>query len=468
MTARRRLMINWIFTVLAAFAPSGTRYIWRMGLIDGQPVEPGTVSLFGMQIVAVAFAAAVFVSVGRADIVRMARRPSGWLSALLAGLGLLSVLQWPDKTAGLVSAGFLVISVAVFWAIVLFRPDPHQTLVSFVGGAVFQVAIGGWQFLTQYAPAFKWLGMAPHSASELGTFVVETGAGRWLRAYGALAHPNIYGLYVAIGLLACVGLAAYYGVPSPHKPALARLREPGHGRHLRYYAFLPVITAGLVFALSRSAFLAAVVGLVWLAVSASSRRAALTFKPVITPSVIIIAVSFAAMSWIFAEPLLTRAGAVGRLEVQSISERVSLYDDAAALEARHPILGVGIGRMPLAARQEINDGRGWWLYDYVHSVPDLIRVEIGWPGFICWLVFIFLTLSLMMRRLSRLPAAPGDREGRGASSGVTVYGACFAALLISSLLDHFLWSSWFGQLLFWMIAGLLYAAYHNIAEKQLE
>ncbi len=468
MTARRRKIINWIFTFLAAFAPSGTRYIWRMGLLDGHPVEPGTISLFGMQIVAVAFAAAVFASVGRQAIARFARRPAGWLSAAVAAFALLSVVNWEDPLAGLISASFVVTGAAVFWAIVLFRPDPHQTLVSFVGGAVFQVAIGGWQFLTQNAPAFKWLGMAPHLASEFGSFVIETDTGRWLRAYGALAHPNVYGLYVAVGLLACVGLAAYYGVPLSSKHFTERLHEPGHGRHLRYYGFLPVITAGLVFALSRSAFLATVVGLVWLAVSASSRNAALTFKPVITPSIIIIAVSFAAMSWVFAEPLLTRATAGGRLELQSIVERFSLYGDAKDLFLRHPHLGVGIGRMPLAAFKEVPDGRGWWLYDYVHNVPELVAVETGLGGFISWLAFVGLTLALMFQRLSSLPAAPPGRDGRGPSSGVTVYGACFAAMLVVSMFDHFLWSSWFGQLLFWMIAGLLHAAYLNISENHQE
>lgn len=437
---KRRNLISLVFTALVAFAPSGTRYILYTGKILGHPVEPGTVSVFGMQLVAMAFAALVFFTYGWKGLMAAFKSRASICAALVAVFALLSSFQADDALAGLTAALSVATGIAVYFGIVMFRPDPHEVLTSFVGGAVFQVLLGGYQFFTQNAFASKWLGMATHSADQLGAFVVETDAGRWLRAYGSLSHPNVFGLYVGIGLLMCIGLAAFRG----------------HGKHLVYYALMPVITAGLLFSFSRSALLAVAAGFVWMTVSAFGSEAAPTFRRIIVPAFIIIAVTFSVLGYLYAEPLRTRAEAAGRLETQSIRQRGSQFEDAISLFSRHPFTGVGVGQMPLALARESATERDWWLYDYVHDVPLLIAVETGILGLVPWLGFVWFTLDVVRRRLYRKTAV---------STGVTVYGACFIALLAAAMFDHFIWTSWFGQMLFWSVAGLLRAAFLNLEKK---
>ncbi|HTM69032.1 MAG TPA: O-antigen ligase family protein [Candidatus Binatia bacterium] len=436
-----REITSLVFTVLVAFAPSGTRWILKTGSIAGHPVEPGTVSVFGMQLVAIAFAALVFGAYGWKGVTDAVRRPAGMFAACVALAAMLSSFQAQDALAGLTSASFAVTAVAVFLAIQMFRPDPREVLTGFVGGAVFQVALGGYQFFTQSAFASKWLGMATHSADQLGAFVVETGSGRWLRAYGSLSHPNIFGLYVGIGLLMCIALAAYRG----------------HGRHTRFYALMPLIAAGLLFSFSRSAILGVAAGFLWMVVSAYGSVAAPEYRRVLVPSFIIIAVTAAALALFYGDPLLTRATANGRLEAQSIGDRGNQYTDAMSLLADHLFTGVGIGQMPLALARESANARNWWQYDYVHNVPVLVAVETGILGLIAWLGFVGATLLVVRDRLMHKSAV---------SSGVTVYAAAFLAMLVASLFDHFLWSSWFGQLLFWCVAGLLHAAYLDLKKAR--
>ena len=55
-----------------------------------------------------------------------------------------------------------------------------------------------WQFLSQGVLASKWLGLAAHLASDQGSFVVEFGGERWLRAYGSFGSPNSLGIYLAV------------------------------------------------------------------------------------------------------------------------------------------------------------------------------------------------------------------------------------------------------------------------------
>lgn len=437
---KRRYIISLLFTALCAFAPSGTRYIWRTGLIAGHPVEPGTVSIFGMQIVAALFAGMVFWTYGRRSFMEVIRLPYGLAAAFIAGIAVLAAWNADDFTAGFVASLSVVLGVAVFFAILINRPDPHEVLSSFVGGAIFQTALGGYQFFTQNAFASKWLGMALHSADQLGAFVVETDGGRWLRAYGSLSHPNVFGLYVGLGLLTCIGLAAFRG----------------HGRHTHLYAMMPIITAGLLFSFSRSAILAVAVGFLWMVISAYGSDAAPTFKNILVPSFIIILVTFSVLAYFYADPLQTRASAQGRLEGRSISQRELLFSDATELFVRHPLTGVGTGQMPIAVAKDVDPGRDWWDYDYVHNVPALVAVETGIGGLVAWLAFVVYTLAVIWRRLKHKVAA---------STGVTVYAAAFIAILFASMLDHFLWSSWFGQLLFWTVAGLLHASFLSLGKK---
>lgn len=429
-----------LFAFLVMFAPSGTRWIYRTGEILGHPVEPGTVSVFGIQLLALAFIFSVFRMYGWKGLADVVQRPAGAFAAALVLVALLSSFQADDALSGLTHAGFLGIGAAVFLAIQLLKPDPHEVLLSFVGGAIFQFIFGAYQFITQSSFASKWLGMALHSADQLGVAVVETETGRWLRAYGTFSHPNVFGLYVGIGLLMCIGLAAFRG----------------HGRHAKFYAFMPLIAAALLFSFSRGAMLAVAAGFIWMVVSAFGTTAAPHFRRVILPSFIIIATTFACLGYLYSEPLRVRTLAEGRLEVQSLTERDDLFGDALGLFSRHVLWGVGMGQMPIALARETATQRDWWRYDYVHNVPMLVATETGLIGLVVWLGFSFSLLHVMWRRLS---------HKTGEATGVTVYAAAFIALVVASMFDHFLWSSWFGQLLFWIVAGILHEAYEAIGHE---
>ena len=71
-----------------------------------------------------------------------------------------------------------------------------------MAGAFLQACLGIYQFFTQSSFACKWLGMASHNAQDLGVSVIETLSGeRWLRAYGGLDHPNIFGGFLCFSIL---------------------------------------------------------------------------------------------------------------------------------------------------------------------------------------------------------------------------------------------------------------------------
>ena len=457
-------LISLAFFVLVAFAPSGTRYIWRMGNLAGHDIEPGTISLFVMQLVALAFVALVFLTRERKDWRDLVSRPETAAAMVMAAICVGSAFVSDDVGASLVAAFSSLLAVAVFLSILMYRPDPHENLVLFAGAALFQVAFGLWQFFSQSVIASKWLGMASHTGSDLGAFVIETASGRWLRSYGMLSHPNIYGTLVALGIIACIGLAGHRSVTAkaatpaeaPGEVLPEKIANWAKMSPLRFYGLMPLLAAGLMFSFSRTAFVAGIAGVSWLALSAFATPAAPGVRRVFIPSAIIIAMTLVIIGTVYAEPLSVRATAVGRLEERSISDRFIQVSDALRLFSEHPLFGTGLGRMPFRVRAEVDSGRDWWRYDYVHDVPLLAAAETGIFGFLAWVACVAFGLRAAWHRL---------RHRTRDLTGTTAFAACFIALVVAGLFDHFLWSSWFGLLIFWIILGMLHVAAEK-AEKR--
>ena len=99
--------------------------------------------------------------------------------------------------------------IGLFWLISSVEYNRRYLVGSFLISAIIQAFLGIWQFFTQSSFASKWLGMALHDASDLGTSVIQIIGSdgfwqRWLRAYGGLDHPNILGGLLGIGVFVSI------------------------------------------------------------------------------------------------------------------------------------------------------------------------------------------------------------------------------------------------------------------------
>jgi O-antigen ligase len=82
-------------------------------------------------------------------------------------------------------------------------------LVAFLLGLIIPIALGWFQVLTGGSSESTLLGIADKDAQTLGVAVVETDDGRTLRAYGTFPHPNIFGGYLAVGVIALAWLTRF-------------------------------------------------------------------------------------------------------------------------------------------------------------------------------------------------------------------------------------------------------------------
>lgn len=428
-----------LFYALLVAAPFGTRYIWRMGEIAGTSVEWGAVSVFATQILAGAVIVLSWPLLsgrgGFRPVVRQGPVTAALSLALLTGF---SVLWAMDPYGASVAAVWAGLGALIFAAAGILKPDPRHSLIALGSGALIQSVIGIAQFLLQYAHPSKYLGMASHSAGELGVFVVETVAGRWLRAYGTFPHPNMLGIFAAVGILAALALAA-----TSHKKS-----------RLLWYAAIVPVSAAMLFSFSRSAAVGLIAGAaVMLAVYFGRKRASRAVKASFAVSAAAVLLTVFSLSVPFRELVITRAMGEGRLEVKSVEERGSQIQDALDLFYVYPIVGVGVGQMPRMLAEDDRFIREGWEYAPVHNMPLLITVELGILGILLWVSFL---LSLFLHfRLS---------VNEDASVYRTAFLGIFAAVLAAGLFDHYLWSTWTGQLIFWLSAALLWASVFRSGE----
>src|SRR3989338_8938718 len=103
---------------------------------------------------------------------------------------------------------FHLLEVLCLLVIIAERAGEGMALkIAFWAGGVGQGILAVGQFFSQTVTHIPGFGMAPQTAARLGSFVIETGTERWLRAYGAFGSPNILGGYLA--LVFVIGLLLY-------------------------------------------------------------------------------------------------------------------------------------------------------------------------------------------------------------------------------------------------------------------
>ncbi|MDD3285640.1 MAG: O-antigen ligase family protein [Patescibacteria group bacterium] len=321
---------------------------------------------------------------------------AAFVSAGFSSLPILSLYRW-----------FLILLAVIFFYSLRKLPDSWRWY--FIGAILLsllvQALIGLFQFYTQISFVSSWLGMAVHHAGDLGAAVIETADGRWLRAYGASDHPNVFG-----GLMALGALISLYLILNAHftkvRPVFLVL----------YFLFL----SALLVSFSRAALVALAVGLLlmaweWRLLRRLSRRTLLAF----------LALSFLVLSlfaWQYSDLFSARANLNNRLETMSLNERAEFNQRAWRDFRGHPFFGVGLGASTFFDySHSIDYGRpGYaWKYQPAHDYWLLVAAEGG-------LIFVgaWLFIWLMVYKKSR--------EHR-------LFGL-LAAVLFLSLFDHWLFS----------------------------
>jgi len=425
--------------LLAFLLPLGTRWIIKAG-----PTEYLTYSLYGTDILLVILLAMFFVREIASPASWQARNDKiGWFFIFgLVFTSAVSVFFALDKALALYKFGWLVLGAGLFWLVSQAAYSRVKLVGSLLVGLGFQAGLGIWQFLAQATFANKWLGLALHRASDLGTSVVETvgadGVGeRWLRAYGGLDHPNILGGMLAIGILLLIGQYIKFPISNNQFPNKFQISNFKFQNYLKviFWFLLVIFSTALFFSFSRAAWLALAVGL------AAGLLAAIIKKDLraqrnLLETILVSGLIFFILFFQFPNLVMTRLYSGERLEIKSKSERLESIKNSWPIIKNNWASGVGVGNYTLALPLQ-RPGEQPYFYQPVHNVFVLAFSEIGIIGM---LLFIFLFV--------RFPGSSPGLKARNNQAMILV------ALIVVMSLDHWLWSLHFGMLFFWLALGL--------------
>jgi hypothetical protein len=421
----KKLLHSWtarLVWIAIFLLPWQTR--WIIGVVsmsNSQNTEYGTISLYGTMIL-------VFLT-GLICWLRHHKKKTPnhvrWLMVWIAWLGLAAIWSIMPE----VSWYYLLLTIAAIVYYLIVRTVPPIVVASslVIAGCV-QSVMALWQWTVAYIYPNSWLGLAEHDPLDKGQSVIITSAGRILRAYGSLPHPNILAGFLVVSLMA---LTIWYW--------LDRRREKPLPTVL-FIAGKALMFMGLFVTFSRAGLLALVVSqVVSLGLSLWARRWKLA--QIVRSSILLLVLMVIAGNYMTQGLILTRADTSQRLEVISNTERVVSWDEATHLLGLPQLLiGVGPGAYIWAAASYF-PGRAAYDYQPTHMAYLLALVEMGLVGLWVLLVVIINCIIWPKRKTEEWIIAV----------------AWVSALATMAVFDHWLWSSYVGLVIIWISVGFITA-----------
>ncbi len=416
---------DYLILIFLFLLPWQTRWIYGEALLNGRAWEYGTLSFYGTEILL--WLIIIFTGIklfGNKEFWQQIKKPSwSWrlfvfaLGMAMIFFGLYSYAVSPVREVSVQFMSRLIGSICLMFCLIKSDLGFKKMGLAFWGGGVLQGLLAIWQFLSQSVFSSKWLGLAGHKASDIGASVIQTADERWLRAYGSFGWPNSLGIFLAV--IFVLGIL---------------LTQKFDKKYLPFFlAGQMIIIAGLIFSFSRAAWLSAIIGLVGLlAISIwqkNNQIITLILKNAIASLLVVLT-----LSALFPNLFLSRVQASGYLEQLSISERVSQYDTAGKIIADNFFMGVGPGLYTYYLAENF-DPVAYGLYQPVHNVYLLALTEFGIIWFVIFLIgLVFLIAHLYKKNILFLP--------------LIIVLFCFG------FFDHYLWTLFTGQAIFFTVFGL--------------
>lgn len=361
-------------------------------------------------------------------------RPILYSLVALVIFSFISIFFAPDKLLAFYRYFIILSGLSLFFVVRLgTRSQNYQDplldkvylIYSFLTGVFFHATLGIYQFLSQSTFACKYLGLAVHDSATLGTAVIETANGRWLRAYGGLDHPNILGGVLVIALIFAAYLLA--------KKKMLNSRQEIWSSILLFVFYFIALYA-LFFTFSRAAWLALLISyLVLLLIFIINKDKWIIgrFLALMVFSVFLVILA----AFPFQDLVSARVNVATRLEQKSINERITSISEAEDLLQNHVLTGVGVGNYSQALNLRDENKKAAWNYQPVHNSFLLILAENGLFAFLSFLVFMFFLIRSKQKEMFMFPI--------------------LAAFFVLMMFDHWLISLPFGILFLSLLLGLI-------------
>ncbi len=287
----------------------------------------------------------------------------------------------------------------------------------FLVSGFLQAVIGLAQYLNQKSLGLWFFRESPLSPEIAGVAEIVVGKITLIRAYGSLPHPNLLAVFLFLAIFFfyflwlkkkklfikdCLGLTVFGFLLIAFWLTFSRLT-----------IIIFILTSLLFFS--------------WTYLKKPSLRRRVL-------GLLTIFIVFCSLFTILLWPEISTRFSIS-LNEQAIGLRAFYNQTALSIIGDQPWLGIGLGNFVWQIRETLHLLAGW-LHQPAHNLYLLIASELGLIGLVVFLIFIF-----------RLLKEVKSRE----------YFGWFIVLsfLLIGLFDHFFWTLQQGQLIFWLVLGLV-------------
>lgn len=292
-------------------------------------------------------------------------------------------------------------------------------------GAALQVLIGLGQYFSQSDLGLQFLGESHLSSGDLNVAKVNLGGERIIRAYGTFGHANIFGGFLVVCLCLVV----------------QKLR--GENWHKMWY-WLIAFMVGILLSFSRGAWLAM---LAFSLAMIAMRAVKIHWKPLVIGLVGALFV----VVWLGVDRVIINR--IFDFSANALDERLLFSEVAVNMIRDNLWYGVGAGNFVVMMPKYSVFVLAPWLFQPVHNVFMLLLAEIGVPGVLLVLGVGIILMKMLVDSMWRI-----IRSDRYYWKN---YWALMLALLVLAMLDHYLYTSWSGQVMMALIAGLIWYDYRQ-------
>lgn len=301
---------------------------------------------------------------------------------------------------------------------------PETTAKVFIASALLQSLIALIQYATQKSLGLKFLAESPLSPDIPGVAKIVVNGLKIIRPYGTFPHSHLLAIFV----LTAIFLLFSFWLSRKHSLIKNSL----------FFGLLSFFVFILWLAFSRSIITAFVlVGLVYFFFVLRSQKKNLAKRIIFVFGLLIIFGSI--LSFLLWPEIVSRFNI--SLKEQSVSLRLFYGQTALSIIKEHPLMGVGLGNFVWEIRQRL-DLLSPWFHQPVHVLYLLIASETGLLGLVLFLLFIFWVIKRFFEQRPFL---------------IFHYSLFFAfvCFLLIGFFDHFFWTLQQGQMLFWLVLGLM-------------
>lgn len=364
----------------------------------------------------------------------------------------------------------------------------QKVIMIIVSLGVLEAILGVIQFFEQHSLGLTFIKESVINPALPGVAKVIINNVPYIRAYGTFPHPNILGGFLLVSIV----LSHLYG-------RMFYVEQTQHKLVIRAILFIQY--SGMIMTFSKSAIMGLGIALLYIGIvshgTISFRRRLRTWcmvlryflltttqplqrtlmRPDVGLGVFSRIRSFFQKKRLFHMEHSFLGWALGSVVIgicfiglahinrdalffQSLREREIYQSIALSIIHNHPMLGISCGQLVIfMAQQGIYPLLEWQLQP-VHNVLLLIWAELGVIGFTLFTVwFLLLLIPSYVKKQTRfegmLSHASQSVSGMRAESVEVYLHAILAGFVLILLFDHYMWDIQQGQLVFWLISGIL-------------